>query len=54
MNTYNVISKFSCCGNTMVTVIIEGRAACVISELEYNRIIKAEKNSKNDRLKKTA
>ena len=48
MNIYKVISKFNCCGNTMVTVIIEGRAACVMSELEFNRIIETEKNSKNN------
>ena len=27
----------------MVTVIIENRAACVILELEYNRIIETER-----------
>ena len=41
-NTYTLISKFECCGKMMVTVIIEGRAACVMTELEYNRIIKEE------------
>ena len=42
-NTYTVISKFECCGKTMVTVIIKGKAACVMSELEYNRIIEIER-----------
>ena len=27
----------------MVTVIIKGKAACVMSELEYNRIIETER-----------
>jgi hypothetical protein len=30
----------------MVTVIIEGRAACVMPELEYNRITEAERKFK--------
>ena len=42
-NTYTLVKKFECCGATMVTVIIEGRAACVMPELEYNRIIEAER-----------
>ena len=42
-NTYTLISKFECCGKTMVTVIINGIAACVMPELEYNRIIEAER-----------
>ena len=51
-NTYTLVGKFECCGETMVTVIIKGRAACVMSELEYNRIIKIErKYRKKNRLK---
>ena len=42
-NTYTLVSKFECCGKTMVTVIIKGKAACVMSELEYNRIIEIER-----------
>lgn len=42
-NTYTLIGKFECCGERMVTVIIEDRAACVMLELEYNRIIEAER-----------
>jgi len=38
---FTLISKFSCCGNSMVTVIMNG-AACVMYELEYNRIIEEE------------
>lgn len=42
-NTYMLVNKFECCEKTMVTVIIEGKAACVMPELEYNRIIEAER-----------
>ena len=42
-NTYTLVGKFECCRMTMVTVIIEGKAACVMPELEYNRIIEAER-----------
>ena len=42
-NTYTLINKFECCGKTMVTVIIKGKAACIMPELEYNRIIEAER-----------
>lgn len=54
-NTYNLISKFECCGKTMVTVIIEDRAAGIMSEIEYNKIIETEcKFRKGKRLKKSA
>lgn len=42
-NTYILESKFECCGETMATVIIEGRAVCVMTELEYNIIIETER-----------
>jgi len=42
-NTYTLVKKFECCGEAMVTVIIKGKAACVISEREYNRIIETER-----------
>ncbi len=42
-NTYTFVGKFECCGVTMVTVIIEGKAACVMPEREYNRIIETER-----------
>lgn len=45
-NTYTLIGKFECCGETMVTVIIKGKAACVMPEREYNRIIETERNFK--------
>ena len=54
-NTYKLINKFECCGKMMVTVIIKGKAACVMPELEYNRIIETErKYRKRNRLKKSA
>lgn len=54
-NTYTLVSKFECCGKTMVTVIIEGKAACVMPELEYNRIIETErKYRQRNGLKKSA
>ena len=45
-NTQTLTGKFECCGKTMVTVIIEGRAACVMPELEYNRIIETERKAR--------
>lgn len=45
-NTYTLGKKFECCGKTMVTVIIKGRAACVMPELEYNKIIETERKFK--------
>ncbi len=42
-NTYTFVGKFECCGVTMVTVIIGGKAACVMTERDYNRIIETER-----------
>lgn len=54
-NTYKLVNKFECCGKLMVTIIIKGRAACVMTELEYNRIIEAErKYLQISRLQKSA
>lgn len=51
--TYKLINKFECCRKTMVTVIIKGRAACVMPELEYNRIIEVERKHRHrNRLKR--
>lgn len=47
-NTYTLINKFTCCGVTMVTVIIKNRAACVMSESEYNRIIENERKHRRN------
>lgn len=50
-NTYTLVNKFECCGKLMVTVIIKGRASCVMSELDFNRIIETERKylQRNDR-----
>ena len=51
-NAYTLVGKFECCGKVMVTVIIKGKAACVMPELEYNRIIETERKFKQrNRLK---
>ena len=42
-NTYKIVSKFKCCGVTMVTVIMDEQAVCVMSEIEFNRMIEAER-----------
>ena len=54
-NTYTLVSKFECCRKMMVTVIINGKAACIMPEMEYNRIIETErKYEQRNRLKKSA
>lgn len=54
-NAYSLVNKFECCGKMMVTVIIKGRAACVMPELEYNRMIEAERKfTKENKLKRSA
>ena len=54
-NTYTLINKFECCGRTMVTVIIKGKAACIMPELEYNRIIETERKfEQKNRWKRSA
>ena len=46
-NTFRFVNKFNCCGNTMVIVIMNGsKSACVMIELEYNRIIETERKIK--------
>jgi len=41
--TYTLLNRFECCGSAMVTVIIKGRAACVMPERDYNKIIETER-----------
>ena len=53
-NTYTLVNKFECCGKTMVTVIIKGKAACVMKELEFNRIIEAERKFRQKNRAKVA
>lgn len=51
-NAYMLINRFECCGIMMVTVIMKGKAACVMPELEYNTIIEKERKvRRKDRLK---
>lgn len=47
-NIYTLVGKFECCGKTMVIVIIKGKAACVIPELEYNGIVENERKVRKD------
>ena len=42
-DAYKVIDKFDCCGVDMVTVIINKKAVCVMTEIEFDRMIKAER-----------
>ena len=42
-DTYKIISKFECCGMIMVIVIMSNKAACVMPEIEYDRMIEAER-----------
>mgnify|MGYP001078299132 CR=1 FL=1 len=53
-NTYTLGKKFVCCGETMVTVIMESRAACVMTELEYNKIIETERKFRQKNRAKVA
>lgn len=41
-DTYTIVSKFECNGNTMLVIRMKG-AACVMPEIEYNRMIEAER-----------
>lgn len=46
-NTYRFVSKFNYCGKTMITVIMnDSKVTCVMTELEYNRIIETERKFK--------
>jgi hypothetical protein len=40
-----VINQFSCCRKDMVTVIINNKVACVMTEAEYNRMIENERKN---------
>jgi len=50
----DIKNKFECCGITMVTVIIKGKAACVMSEKDYNRIIEEERKFEKRNRRKVA
>ena len=51
MNTYKIINKFNCCGKTLLNVIIQGRASCIMTQKEYNQMMLCERNY-NKELKK--
>lgn len=53
-NAYTPGKKFECCGNTMATVIIKGRTVCVMTELEYNRIVETERKYRQRSKRKVA
>jgi|GEM_PF-3134756 hypothetical protein len=42
MNTYKIVGKFECCGEIMITVMMN-ESACVMPEREFNRIIETER-----------
>ena len=43
---YTILNRFECCGTTMISVIIRNKAACVMPEREYNKIIETERKTK--------
>ena len=45
---YTIVNRFECCGNTMVTVIMDRRNASVMSERDYNRIIETERKHRKE------
>ena len=40
---YKILGSFECCGKSMVVVGVNGKVACVMPEIEYNKIIEAER-----------
>lgn len=50
---YLVISKFSCCGKDMVTVIMNG-AACVMPKHEFSKIMENERKFSRDSVMREA
>ena len=40
---YTIVNRFECCGNTMITVIMDRGNASVMNERDYNRIIETER-----------
>lgn len=44
---YTLVNKFHCSGKNLVTVLIKGKAACVMTEQEYNAMIKTEHKHRN-------
>ncbi len=46
---YTIVNRFYCDGKSLVTVLIKGKAACVMTEAEYNKMIYAEQNVMKNR-----
>ena len=44
MNTYKIINKVNCCGKTLLNVIIQGRASCIMTQKDYNQMMLCERN----------
>lgn len=38
---HTILNEFKCCGTTMISDIMGERATCVMTELDFNRIIVA-------------
>lgn len=52
-NKYIIINKFYCCGKTKATVIIDGRAVCVMPKFEYNRIVDTKQKNRKRKSART-
>ena len=39
---YTLVNRFHCGGKNLVTVLIKGKAACVMTELDFNKMIEIE------------
>lgn len=51
---YTVVNRFQCDGKNLVTVLIKRKAACVMTELEYNKLIDAEQRGVNKKITNVA
>lgn len=40
---YTILGSFESCGKSMVVVEANGNATCIMTEIEYNEIIEAER-----------
>lgn len=45
---YTIVNRFECCGNTMITVIMDRGNASVMNERDYNRIIETERKHRRE------
>ena len=46
---YTIVNRFYCGGKNMVIVSIKDKAACVMTEQEYNNMIDVEQNVMKNR-----